>query len=86
MYFEWNIIMKRIALAATLSLVLCVGMGFGLALAQQLPFSPARSAGDLIFLSGEIPIKPGGTFEQGSTTAQTRQIMDNLKRTLKANG
>jgi hypothetical protein len=48
--------MKRITLAITLSLVLCLGMGFGLALAQQLPFSPARSAGDLIFLSGEIPM------------------------------
>jgi 2-iminobutanoate/2-iminopropanoate deaminase len=76
--------MKKSPWSAALCLVLCLGIGVGFAWAQQLPFRPARNAGDLIFLSGEIPIKPDGTFEQGDT--QTRLVMENLRKTLKANG
>jgi 2-iminobutanoate/2-iminopropanoate deaminase len=67
-------------------------MGLGIALAQEplnktaLPFSAARQAGETIFFSGEIPVKPDGSFEQGDTTAQTRQTMENLGRTLKQRG
>ena len=63
---------------------LCVGTG--IALAQQLPFSASRSAGDTLYVSGQIPIKPDGTFESGTTDAQTRQVMENLGAVLKDNG
>lgn len=78
--------MNRTIWCIGLCLIAGIGSGMGVALAQSLPFSPARQAGDLIFLSGEIPVKPDGTFEQGSTTAQTRQTMENLGRTLEKNG
>ena len=72
---------------------LLFGTGLGVALAQpqipllqdvkkDLPFSAARQAGNTYYLSGEIPLKQDGTFEAGSTTAQTRQVMQNLKKTL----
>jgi 2-iminobutanoate/2-iminopropanoate deaminase len=76
----------------TSCLLLCVLMGLGMVLAQEpfnkksLPFSSARHAGETIYLSGEIPVKPDGTFQQGDTSAQTRQTMENLSRTLKQNG
>ena len=78
--------MKRVFLATTLCLFVGLGAGMGVSLAQNLPFSPARSAGDLLFLSGEIPMKPDGTIEQGSASAQTRQAMENLRKTLEKNG
>lgn len=78
--------MKRISIGIALCMFFCIGIGAGVALAQNLPFSPARHAGDTLYLSGEIPVKPDGTFEQGSTEAQTRQTMENLGRTLKKNG
>ena len=53
---------------------------------RNLPFSPARRAGNLIFLSGQIPMKPDGTLEQGSTADQTRQTMENLRKVLADHG
>lgn len=82
--------MNRTTWGVSLGLFFCFGVGLGVTLAQDnkqgLPFSPARQAGDVIYLSGEIPIKADGTFEQGDTAAQTRQVMENLQRTLRANG
>ena len=84
--------MTRLSWGITLCLFLCLGMGLGVALAQEkepdqkLPFSSSRDAGETIYLSGEIPVKPDGTFEQGDTSAQTRQTMENISRTLKKNG
>lgn len=84
--------MNRIYLGMTACLFLCLGLSLGMLVAQEplnkraLPFSAARYAGETIYLSGEIPAKPDGTFEQGDTTAQTRQVMENLGRTLKQHG
>jgi 2-iminobutanoate/2-iminopropanoate deaminase len=58
----------------------------GWTLAQQLPFSAARSAGDTLYVSGQIPMKPDGTLEQGDVAAQTRQVMENVSKVLKDNG
>jgi len=84
--------MKYLSKNVTVGLIFCLGIGVGVTLAQEqvkvktLPFSAARSAGNTIYLSGEIPVKPDGTFERGDTTSQTRQTMENLGRTLKKNG
>lgn len=70
----------------SLTAFLLIGLGMGLALAQQLPFSAARSAGDTLYVSGQIPMKADGSLEDGDTTAQTRQTMQNLGKVLEENG
>jgi 2-iminobutanoate/2-iminopropanoate deaminase len=44
------------------------------------PYSQAIQAGDLIFLSGQIPLDPttGGVVE-GGIEEQTRRVLDNIK-------
>jgi 2-iminobutanoate/2-iminopropanoate deaminase len=43
------------------------------------PYSQAVRAGNLLFLSGQIPINPEtGDIVSGGTTAQTEQVMANL--------
>ena len=76
--------MKRL----TPILVACtvVGVAVGWSAAQQLPFSAARSAGDTLYVAGQIPMKTDGTFESGDVEAQTRQTMENVGRVLEDNG
>jgi reactive intermediate/imine deaminase len=52
-----------------------------------VPFTPAVRSGGLIFLSGQIGIRPG-TFElvDGGIEAETRQTMDNIGLILEAAG
>jgi 2-iminobutanoate/2-iminopropanoate deaminase len=51
------------------------------------PYSQAIVAGDLVFVSGQIPLDPAtGTFVQGEIEAQTRQVMRNLGGILEAAG
>ncbi len=50
-------------------------------------YSPAIKAGNLLFVSGQIPIDPGtGELVQGDITAQAEQVMRNLTALLKAAG
>ena len=50
-------------------------------------YSPALRAGDLLFLSGQIPIDPAtGQLVQGGAAIQTRRVMDNLGALLTAAG
>jgi 2-iminobutanoate/2-iminopropanoate deaminase len=50
-------------------------------------YSPALRAGQLLFLSGQIPIDPAtGQLVTGSMTIQTRRVMDNLGALLEAAG
>lgn len=42
------------------------------------PYSVAVEAADLVFLSGQVALKPGGGRETGDAAEQTRQVMDNL--------
>lgn len=42
------------------------------------PYSVAVQASGLVFLSGQVALKPGGGREAGDAAAQTRQVMDNL--------
>ncbi len=52
---------------------------------QNLPFTEAVEAHGLVFLSGQIGVKPG-TLElvEGGIEAQARQTMDNISATLEA--
>jgi 2-iminobutanoate/2-iminopropanoate deaminase len=50
-------------------------------------YSPALRAGDLLFLSGQIPINPAtGQLVQGDAAAQAQRVMDNLGALLTAAG
>ena len=50
-------------------------------------YSPAMKAGNLLFVSGQIPIDPAtGTLVEGNIAAQTEQVMRNLGALLRAAG
>ncbi len=43
------------------------------------PYSQARRCGDLVFISGQIPLEPSTmTLVEGGIEAQTRRVLDNL--------
>jgi 2-iminobutanoate/2-iminopropanoate deaminase len=51
------------------------------------PYSPAVRVGNLVFVSGQIPIDPATSdLVQGDITAQTDQVMQNLQALLRAAG
>ena len=51
------------------------------------PYSQAVRAGDLLFLSGQIPLDPStGQIVDGDIAAQTRRVMDNLAAVLASAG
>jgi 2-iminobutanoate/2-iminopropanoate deaminase len=50
------------------------------------PYSQAVRAGDLLFTSGQIPLRPDGTLVEGDVRVQTRQVMENLRAVLEAGG
>jgi 2-iminobutanoate/2-iminopropanoate deaminase len=51
------------------------------------PYSPAVRAGDFLFLSGQGPIDPRtNQFCYGSIEEETRQVLENLRAVLEANG
>ena len=42
--------------------------------------------GDLLFTSGQIPLRPDGTLLEGDVRAQTEQVLKNLQAVLEAGG
>ena len=51
------------------------------------PYSQAIKVGNLVFVSGQIPIIPStGEIIQGDIKLQTKQVLENLKNILKAAG
>ncbi len=50
------------------------------------PYSQVVQVGDLFFLAGQVPLTAEGTMLEGDITAQTRQVMENLKGVLQAAG
>ena len=52
------------------------------------PYSQAIRAGDLLFVSGQIPIDPstGKLIEEVTIQAQTRRVMENLIAIVNASG
>lgn len=50
------------------------------------PYSQATTLGDLVFCSGQIPLRPDGTLNDGDVAEQTRQVLTNLSAVLRAAG
>jgi 2-iminobutanoate/2-iminopropanoate deaminase len=51
------------------------------------PYSPAVRAGQLLFVSGQVPIDPStGNIIAGDIPAQTRRVLDNVGALLSAGG
>lgn len=50
------------------------------------PYSQAVVVGDLLFTSGQIPLRPDGTLNDGDITVQTTQVFANLKAVIEAAG
>jgi 2-iminobutanoate/2-iminopropanoate deaminase len=51
------------------------------------PYSQAVRVGDLVFLSGQIPLDPAsGNIVEGDIVVQTRRVMENLGAVLHAAG
>lgn len=50
------------------------------------PYSQAIAIGNLLFTSGQIPLRPDGTLNDGDITVQTTQVFANLKGVIEAAG
>lgn len=50
------------------------------------PYCQAMVVGDLLFTSGQIPLRPDGTLNYGDIVAQTTQVLSNLKAVIEAAG
>ena len=50
------------------------------------PYSQAMQVGDLLFTSGQIPLRADGSLVEGDITAQTMQVLANLKAVIEAAG
>ncbi len=53
---------------------------------QGAPYSQAIKAGDFVFVSGQLGLKPGDTEISGTIQEQTEQIFENLGAILEAAG
>jgi reactive intermediate/imine deaminase len=54
---------------------------------RGLPFSEAVRTGDLLFLSGQVGTRPGTTeLVPGGISAETKQVLENMKAILERNG
>ncbi|PAF50742.1 deaminase [Helicobacter sp. 13S00401-1] len=50
------------------------------------PYSQGMIVGDLVFTSGQIPLRPDGSFLEGDVKEQTHQVCKNLKAVLEEAG
>ncbi len=50
------------------------------------PYSQAMVVGDLLFTSGQIPLRADGTLNNGDITVQTTQVLANLTAVIEAAG
>ena len=54
---------------------------------QGAPYSQGIRFGDLVFVSGQLPVNPAtGKLVEGGIAEQTEQVMENLKAILEAAG
>ncbi|MFL5938077.1 MAG: Rid family detoxifying hydrolase [Gaiellaceae bacterium] len=53
---------------------------------QGAPYSQAIRSGDLVFVSGQLGLKPGDTGVSGTIQDQTEQIFQNVKAILEEAG
>lgn len=50
------------------------------------PYAQAVQAGEMVFASGQIPLRPDGTMVEGGITAQVQQVLANVDAILLAAG
>ncbi|MFM9913897.1 MAG: RidA family protein [Methylophilaceae bacterium] len=50
------------------------------------PYSQAVVVGDMLFTSGQIPLRADGSLVEGDITAQTTQVLANLRAVIEAAG
>ncbi len=50
------------------------------------PYAQAVRVDNLLFTSGQIPLRPDGTLLEGDVRAQTEQVLKNLRAVLEAGG
>lgn len=50
------------------------------------PYAQAVQVDQLLFTSGQIPLKPDGMMVEGDIKAQTEQVLKNLQAVLEAGG
>lgn len=50
------------------------------------PYSAALTVGQLVFLSGQIPLRTDGTIVEGGIREQTVQVLENMRGLLTAAG
>lgn len=53
---------------------------------QGAPYNQAVKAGGLVFVAGQLGLKPGDTQIEGDIAAQTEQVMQNLRSILEEAG
>jgi 2-iminobutanoate/2-iminopropanoate deaminase len=53
---------------------------------QGAPYNQAIVAGELVFVAGQLGLKPGETAVEGDITEQTEQVLANLAAILEAAG
>ncbi len=50
------------------------------------PYAQAVVIGSLLFTSGQIPLRPDGSLNDGDIAVQTRQVLENLRAIVEAAG
>jgi 2-iminobutanoate/2-iminopropanoate deaminase len=50
------------------------------------PYSQATVSGTMVYTSGQIPLLPDGSLQEGDVSVQARQVLENLKALLTAAG
>ncbi|ANJ67501.1 deaminase [Halothiobacillus diazotrophicus] len=50
------------------------------------PYSQAIQVGDMLFTSGQIPLRADGSLVEGGIEVQTQQVLDNLRAVIEAAG
>lgn len=50
------------------------------------PYSQAITFNQMVFCSGQIPLRPDGSMEEGDIKAQTQQVLTNVQAVLNAAG
>ena len=53
---------------------------------QGAPYSQAIRSGDLVFVSGQLPLSPAGEVVGTTIEEQTEQVLSNIKAILEAAG
>ena len=53
---------------------------------QGAPYNQAIIAGELVFVAGQLGLRPGDTAVEGDITAQTEQALANVQAILEAAG